>query len=220
MKIIASCLSVKRWKLFLGILAANLVLVLFSQFVLIDEVVFFNTYSEQMTYDRSMELFSFMRSYSWVSYLIMPFVLLVKFSVISMVIYIGVFFCDLQKEVSFGKVFTVVIVSEAAFVMASLVKVLWFAFFAGNYTLNDLNFFYPLSLINLFQQSELEPYWIYPMQTVNLFQLLYVFMLAFGLSRISSLGRDKTEKIILITYVPAIAIWVAFVMFLTIDNQI
>jgi hypothetical protein len=220
MGIIAICLETKRWKLFLGILGANIMLLVFSQYFLVDETVFFNTYSEQLTYDRSMELFTFMRSYSWVSYLVMPLILLIKFSVLSLVIYIGVFFCDLQKDISFGKVFTVVIASEVVFVVATLAKVLWFAFFAGNYTLNDLNFFYPLSLINLFRQSELAPYWIYPMQIVNLFQLLYVFMLAYGLSRISTLGRSKTEKVILLTYVPAIAIWVVFIMFLTIDNQI
>jgi hypothetical protein len=166
-----------------------------------------------------MELFSFLRTYSWVSYLVVPLLLLIKFSVLSLVIYIGVFFCDLQKEISFGKVFTVVIAGEVVFVVASLVKVLWFAFFAGNYTLKDLNFFYPLSLLNIFRQSELAPYWVYPMQTVNLFQVLYVFVLAFGLSRISNLGRDKTEKVILMTYVPAVVIWIVFIMFLTIDNQ-
>ena len=219
MGIIATCFEIKRWKLFLGILGANLLMVSISQFILVDETVFFNTYSEQMTYDRSMELFSFMRSYSWVNYVLIPLIMLIKFLVLSLVIYIGVFFLDLQREISFGEVFTVVIASEIVFVAASLAKVIWFAFFAGNYTMNDLNFFYPLSLINLFHQADLAPYWIYPMQTANLFQLLYVFMLAYGLSRISSLGRNKTEKVILLTYVPAIAIWIVFVMFLTIDNQ-
>lgn len=210
-------LSVHRWKLFSGIILVNLLLILLSQTALINEIVFFNTYSEQLTYERSMELFSMMKSYAWTSYLLCPLVLIIKFSVVSFVIYIGVFFCDMQKEITMRKVFTVVIACEAVFVSASIIKLLWFIFFAGNYTLNDMSFFYPLSLINLFKQSEVAVYWVYPLQTVNLFQLVYVLMLAAGLAKISSVKRDATDKIILITYVPAIFIWIVFIMFLTID---
>jgi len=212
-------LSVQRWKLFSGIVLVNMLLILLSQTALINEIVFFNTYSEQLTYERSMELFSMMKSYSWTGYLLGPLVLIIKFSVVSLVIYIGVFLNDMQKEISLGKVFTVVIACEVVFVLASIIKLLWFIFFAGNYTLNDLSFFYPLSLINLFRQPEVASYWVYPLQTVNLFQLVYVVMLAAGLAKISSVKRDATDKIILITYVPAIFIWIVFIMFLTIDNS-
>ena len=210
-------LSVQRWKLFMGIVLVNLLIILLSQAALINEIVFFNTYSEQLTYERSMELFSMMKSYSWASYLLCPLVLIMKFTVVSLVIYIGVFFCDLQKEITMQKVFTVVIGCEVVFVLASAAKLLWFIFFAGNYTLNDMSFFYPLSLINLFRQSEVAVYWIYPLQTANLFQIGYIIMLAAGLARISSVKRNATDKIILITYLPAIAIWIVFILFLTID---
>ena len=210
-------LSVQRWKLFLGIVSVNLLLILLSQAALINEIVFFNTYSEQLTYERSMELFSMMKSYSWASYLLCPLVLIIKFTVVSLVIYIGVFLSDLQKEITIRKVFTVVIGCEVVFVLASAAKLLWFIFFAGNYTLNDMSFFYPLSLINLFKQSEVAVFWIYPLQTVNLFQIGYIIMLAAGLARISSVKRNATDKIILVTYLPAIAIWVVFILFLTID---
>ncbi len=155
----------------MGIVLINLLLILLSQATLINEIVFFNTYSEQLTYERSMELFAMMKSYSWTGYILGPLVLILKFSVISLVIYIGVFLTDKHKEISLGKVFTVVIASEVVFILASIIKLLWFIFFAGNYTLSDMRFFYPLSLINLFKQSEVAVYWVYPLQTVNLFQL-------------------------------------------------
>lgn len=213
-------LSVQRWKLFTGIVLVNLLLILLSQTALINEIVFFNTYSEQLTYERSMELFSMMKSYSWTSYLLCPLVLFIKFSIVSLVIYIGVFFCDLQKEITMRKVFTVVIACEAVFVLAAVAKLLWFIFFAGNYTLDDMSFFYPLSLINLFNQSEVAVYWVYPLQTINLFQLGYIILLAAGLARVSSVKRNATDKIVLITYLPTIVIWIVFILFLTIDAQV
>ena len=211
-------LSVKRWKLFIGIVLVNMLFILLSQTALINEIVFFNTYSEQLTYERSTELFSMMKSYSWTSYFLCPLVLIIKFSVVSFVIYIGVFFCDMQKDITMGKVFTVVIACEAVFVLAAAAKLLWFIFFAGNYTLNDMQFFYPLSLVNLFRQSEVAPYWVYPLQAINLFQLAYVVMLSAGLAKLSSVKRDATDRIVLFTYFPAIAIWVVFIVFLTIDT--
>jgi hypothetical protein len=217
---IENYLSIKRWKLFSGVVFLNLLIIFLSQTTLINEIVFFNTYSEQLTYDRSVELFARMKSFAWVSYVFLPLILLLKFSALSLLIYIGVFFSDLHKEITFSKIFTVVIACECVFIVASLMKLLWFMFFAGNYTLDDISFFYPLSLINLFRRSEVASYWIYPLQTVNIFQFAYILMLALGLSKVGSVKRATTDKVILTTYVPAIAVWIALIMFLTIDAEV
>lgn len=205
--------------MFSGIVLVELLILLVSQTILIDEIVFFNTYSEQLTYELSMEIFSAMRSYSWISYAITPILLLLKFSALSVLIYIGVFFSDLHKDITLGKIFKVVVVSEIVFVVASVIKMLWFILFAGNYTLDDMNFFYPLSLINLFSRSEVASYWVYPLQTVNIFQVFYVLLLAFGLSRIGSVKKISVDRIVLSTYVPAMAVWIAMILFLTIDTM-
>jgi len=216
---IAQALSLRGWKLFSGIVLVELLILLVSQTILIDEIVFFNTYSEQLTYELSMEIFSAMRSYSWISYAITPILLLLKFSALSVLIYIGVFFSDLHKDITLGKIFKVVVVSEIVFVVASVIKMLWFILFAGNYTLDDMNFFYPLSLINLFSRSEVASYWVYPLQIVNIFQVFYVLLLAFGLSRIGSVKKISVDRIVLSTYVPAMAVWIAMILFLTIDTM-
>ncbi len=212
-------LAIKGWKLFSGIVILNLLIILLSQIALINEIVFYNTYSEQLTYDRAMEVFNKMKSFAWVSYIITPILMLLKFSTISVLIYIGVFFNDFHKELTLGKIFKVVIISELVFITASITKLLWFIFFAGNYTLDDMGFFYPLSLINLFHRSEVASYWIYPLQTVNIFQVLYILIMVLGLSRVGSLKKEVADRIVLGTYVPAIAIWIALIMFLTIDVQ-
>lgn len=217
---IEELLSIKGWKLFLGIVSLNLLIIMVSQQTLINEVVFFNTYSDQLTYDNALELFHKIQSYSWVTYAITPVVLILKFSVVSVLIFIGIFFSDLHHEVTLGKVFKVVIVGELIFITASIVKLLWFIFFAGNYTLEDMSFFYPLSLINLFSRSEVANYWVFPMQTVNVFQVLYVLFLALGLSKISSVKKQIADRVILVTYVPAMAVWITVIMFLTIDTML
>ena len=44
-------LSHKGWILFVGVALLNLLILLLSQTTLINEIVFFNTYSEQLTYE-------------------------------------------------------------------------------------------------------------------------------------------------------------------------
>ena len=212
--------SFKKLHLFIFIVLANLILIWLSKSVLINEIVFYNTYSEQLTYDRSLKLFEDLKRISWISYTFTPIMLLIKFSLISLVLYIGVVFCNIQDKVSLGSVFKIVIASDIVFVFAGFVKFLWFYFFAGNYDLNDIGFFYPLSLINFFKTSEVNRFWIFPLQTVNLFHLIYLVSVSYGLANICKIEKPDSDKIVLLSYLPALVLWVALLMFLSIDASL
>jgi hypothetical protein len=220
MNILIQYFRLNKGYLLLAIIVANMLIMWLSKSTLINEVVFYNTYSEQLSYNRSMELFEGLKKYSWIGYAFFPIVLLIKFSLISIIIYTGVFFCELHERISFRDVFGVVVASEIVFLIVSLVKFLWFCFFAGNYDLNDMNFFYPLSLSNLFSQSEVDKIWIFPLQIFNLFQIIYILLLSYGLYVQTGIQQAKTEKVILISYLPGLVVWVALIMFLTIDSSL
>ena len=212
--------NLNRLQLFIGIVLANLIIIWLSKAVLINEIVFYNSFSEQLTYDRSLKLFDDMRKYAWIGYAFTPIILLIKFSLVSLVLYIGVVFCNLQDKVSLGSVFKIVIASEIIFIGAAFVKFLWFYLFAGNYDLNDLGFFYPLSLINFFKVTEVTPIWRFPLQTINLFHLVYVLLISFGLNKVCEIGKSDSDKIVLLSYLPSLVLWVALIMFLTIDASL
>jgi len=199
---------------------ANLIIAWLSKAVLINEIVFYNTFSEQLTYDRSIKLFENIRNYAWIGYALTPIVLLIKFLLISLVLYIGIIFCNLQYKVSLGSVFKIVIASDIIFVCSGLLKFLWFYLFAGNYNLNDLEYFYPLSLINFFKTDEVNKLWRFPLQTVNLFHLIYIISLSYGLNKVCKIEKADAEKIVLLSYLPALLLWVALIMFLIIDASL
>lgn len=220
MDLLTGYFRLNKWYLLIGIVLINFIIIYLSRLLLINEMVFYNTYSEQLSYDRSVELFEDLKKYSWIGYAFMPVVILIKFSLISIIIYTGVFFCDLHERISFRNVIGVVIASEIVFLIASVVKFLWFYFFEGNYDLNDMNFFYPLSLSNLFSQSEVDKIWIFPLQILNLFQLIYILLLSYGLYAQTGIQQVKTEKAVLISYLPGLVIWVALIMFLSISSSL
>jgi hypothetical protein len=203
--------------LFITIVSLNLIMIWLSKTFLINEVVFYNAYSEQLTYDRSVELFEHLKSFSWISYAFTPLILLIKFSIISFVLYTGIIFKNFQNQISLKTVFKIVMASEIVFVSAGVFKFIWFYFFAGNYDFNDLNLFYPLSLINFFRNGEVVKYWIYPLQTINLFHLIYILAISFGIHKVCSIQKPDSERIVLISYIPALILWIILVMFLTIE---
>jgi hypothetical protein len=220
MNLIIRYLNISRFRLFLITTTCYLAIFWLSKSVLINDIVFYNSFSEQLTYERSMKLFAEIKRLSWMNYVFIPIMLLIKFTMISIVLYIGVFFCDLHDKISFGKIFRIVIACEIVFVFAGFIKFLWFYLFAGNYDLNDINFFYPLSLINLFKISEVNKFWIFPLQSVNVFQVLYILSLSYGLNKTGEIVKTQSDKVVIYSYMPALLFWVVLIMFISIDSSL
>jgi hypothetical protein len=220
MNLLTKYFNLKGLYLLITIVLANLILIWLSKTFLINEVAFYNAFSSQLTYERSIQLFDEMKKLSWISYVIAPVILLLKFLIITFVIYTGAFFYNVQTRISLSSIFRIVIASELVFVIGGFIKFLWFYLFAGNYNLNDLGFFYPMSLINFFNKSELSKVWIYPFQTVNLFHIFYILFISYGLNKICSIEKSCSDKIVLSSYIPALVIWVALIIFLTIDVSV
>jgi len=208
-----------RWYKIFALIVSSYLLTMWLSQSLVNEIVYYNTYSEQLTYDRAMELYGILKRYSWIGFAAYPIILLIKITAVSLVLYAGVIFLNLHKQFSLGMMFRVVTGSEIVFVIAGLTKVLWFYFFAGNYTMTDISFFYPASLINLFSPDDVDNFWIFPLQTVNLFNIGYLLLLAYGITAVGNVNRSSSEKIVVSTYVPALVLWIALIMFLTINQK-
>ena len=212
--------ALKKSTLFLLIISGHLILTWLSGVLLINEIVFYNTYSEQLTYERAIALFENTKRLSWIGYVILPVLLLIKITLISTVIFIGLFLMDNSNLVTFGKIFGVVIACELVFILAGFSKLLWFCFFAGNYDMNELTFFYPLALSNFFNFSDIDRIWVFPLQTLNLFQFAYILFLSLGLQIRSGVPRAVAEKSVLISYLPGLILIISLIMFLSIGKSI
>jgi hypothetical protein len=220
MNLLVRYFSLKKIHLFLIVLFGDLFILWLSKSTLINNIVFYNTFSEQLTYDKTMAIFDKVQELSWAIYAFTPIMLFLKISGVSTLIYVGVFFCDLHEQISFNKVFRVVFASEIIFIIAGFVKFLWFSFFSGNYTLYDLNFFYPLSIINFFNRTEVNQMWIFPLQTINIFQVIYIILISYGLNKQGGINWAKSEKVVLISYLPGLLIMIAIYMFIIVDTAL
>jgi len=175
-----------------------------------------NTLSLQLT-DRQIEnYFELQKNWQWISYSIIPLFLLLKSVFIATVLYIGTFFFS-KNNITFKNILNCVIQAEFVFLLVPVLKIIWFYFFQTNYTLEDIQYFYPISALNITGYQGLDPWLIYPLQVLNLFELAYIIYLSYQIGQLTQTNTDNGLKIVGYSYVPALFLWVTVVMFFTLN---
>jgi len=96
-------------------------------------------------------------------------------------------------------------------------KTAWFYFFQTDYNLEDLQYFYPLSALNIVGYEGLQPWFIYPVQVFNLFELAYWVILAYLIDKELNENTVKGMSIVASSYGVSLLIWVVGVMFFTLN---
>ena len=97
------------------------------------------------------------------------------------------------------------------------VKTVWLFFNSDNVGLEYIQYFYPLSAINLVDYKIIAPWSIYAIQILNLFELLYWFVLAFLLTGLLKKNFWSSFEFVLSTYGLGLFFWVVFVVFLSLN---
>ncbi|MBE9469058.1 MAG: hypothetical protein IMY72_12165 [Bacteroidetes bacterium] len=183
-----------------------------SQQIIPIKDIYYKNLGEQLSTEKIKHILSISEKWMWLNYIITPFAFAIKFSLVALVLNIGAILCNFK--VGFKKLFGIVLLAEPIFILSSLSKLLWIYFNSHNLTLEYLQFFYPLSLTNLFLVNEVPKWLIYPFQTINLFEISYWFIIAYLLKDIIKKPFWKSFEFILSTYGVGLFIWVVCVIFL------
>lgn len=215
MKYLASIYNERNINLFIYVSLLSILIGFVSKHYLITEDVFYNTYNEQLTHSRAIEIFSMTQKYSWLASFIIPLFILTKTIVIVILLYTGFIFIDKMYLVSFFQLFKVVIIAEFVFVFCNLSKFLIIYLFKDYSSLFEINYYYPLSLATLFKYNEISPVWVFPFQAANLFQIFYILILSLGLKINCNVSKTEADKIVLYTYLPGLLIWILIILFIT-----
>ena len=113
--------------------------------------------------------------------------------------------------------FEILVKSEFIFLIPLAIKLFWFNIFHTSYTLQDLQYFSPLSVFSFFDPKEIDTWLVYPMQLFNVFELLYWLILAYLLKDVLGKGFKDSLGFVATTYGVGLFIWVVLVMFLIVN---
>lgn len=194
-------------------------------FILISEVLkstmnykdlIYNSLAEKLSSNQIKEILYLQDKWQWVGYIFVPIYILLKTTIISSILYIGIFFFS-KKDINFNSIWNCVIKAEFIFLLVPIFKIIWFYFFQTNYTLEDIQYFYPFSALNIVGYKGLDPWLFYPFQTLNLIELCYIIYLSYQIGYLTKTNADSELKIVSYSYVPALLLWVTVVMFFTLN---
>ena len=205
----------KNIHFFFIIIIILLAITYLSNQLLISETLYYNTFAEQLTAEKIDGLIEQTRKWSWLGYVFIPIIYLLKFSLISLVLLTGLFFID--KKVRFPTLFKAVMLAEIPFLLVPLIKLFWFLFIQTQYNFNDLQYFYPLSALQLFEIKTLATWQIYPLQLLNVFEMVYWVLLAYWLKRLLNITLTKGMEVVIASYGTGLLLWVVFVTFVSLN---
>lgn len=207
--------KLNNWYLLVSLISMTSLLAYAFSHLLLTRDIYYNSFQDQLDNTRIDELFDLRTKYEWIGYSFIPIWLLFKNFLISLCLQVGLLLSN--AKVKFSDTFRIALTAEFIFLVPQIIRFCWFLIFKTDYTLTDIQQFYPLSALNLFKIENLSTLLLYPLQTFNLFEVLYWVLLAGGIKQ--ALNRDLNYgiKVVFSGYIPALVLWIICVMFITVS---
>ena len=143
-----------------------------------------------------------------IQYLSVPVFLLWKWTWTTLTLWIGCFMFGYRLH--YNQLWKMVMLAEIFFFLPEIVKVIWFTMFYSDPNYHDYMAFYPFSLINLADYTQIAPKWHYPLKSINIFEVLYWPILVLGVYFLSGKSLKISTYIVVSTYVLFFILWLFF----------
>ena len=152
----------------------------------------------------------------WVSYVTTPVLIGIKVLLVAFCLNFVKIISEKLEDVQFRDILTVVLIAEFVFIIAGFYKFFNFYLIDTDYTLETLQTYYPLSLINYKEAISTEKWLAYPLQLLNVFELMYWGVLAWGIWQLADkkISYQRSLGYVALTYGIGLLFWVGVVCFL------
>ena len=152
----------------------------------------------------------------WVSYAVTPVLIGIKVLLVAFCLNFVKIISEKLEDVKFRDILFVVLIAEFVFIIAGFYKFFNFYLIETDYTLETLQTYYPLSLINYKEAISTEKWLAYPLQLANVFELMYWGVLAWGIWQLADkkISYQRSLGYVALTYGVGLLFWVGVVCFL------
>ena len=194
-------ININRWAYFMLLCLATFLLLFMKKNFVESSIAAF----EVMEGKGEMGIFHLI---STLQYLSIPIYYLWKFTITSFVLWVGCFMFG--YKITYSRLWQIVLVSEMLFLLPDLIKTGWFILVETDPTYWDVRAFYPLSLMNLFDYELIESRWHYPLKSINLFEIIYWFLLVHFIHFSAKKKISYAYSIVFSSYVLFFFVWLGF----------
>lgn len=185
-----------------------------SKYIITDQL-YYHTLSEQLSYSEIHSILNIRHKYIWIGYVLIPVLIFIKEGYAALSITIGLILFGVY--VNYKTVFKAALIGELVFVFEGIYRVVGLLWFVDIKTTKDITLYSPLSILGLFNKHKVVSWLVYPLHTLNLFELLYCLVVAWMLSK--SLDENYTEILsdTIISYGAGLILLMVTVMFLSLQ---
>ena len=207
----------KNFIIFIGLVLCYLLLTYLDKNLITTDTKIFDFLSKDYPNQVVQNYMESQKKWWWVSYVATPLLIGVKVLLVTFCLNFVKLF-DLQglEKVKFSNFLMIVLLAEFIFVIAGFYKFVNFYWIQTDYTLEDLQTYYPISLINLREHISTEKWLAYPLQLLNVFEIMYWGVLAWGIWELADkkISYQRSLGYVALTYGIGLLFWVGVVCFL------
>jgi len=148
--------SFKRNTLYILILLIYVTIVLcIKKILLLDDIII----TELKSHLRGIDLVNAIQQYykfSWVDYVVIPFLVTLKVLLVSVCLMTGAFFYKLKEMIRCVKFLTVTVIAEFTYLISDILKVFILANSQSTIILRNIKYYSPLSILNFYDIEYLQ----------------------------------------------------------------
>lgn len=208
-------MNIKVWHLFFANTFLYLLIVFGVNQFIITDVILEDKLQELYPAYMIDDVMALKNRFWWVAYALEPVMLLLKLLLLFLPVSVAALLSDIDVKAT--DILFAGLAAESIFI----VQRIWYSIITWNnldllYD-NRLVDLYPLSLIGIFGSANMVDWLIYPIQLLNVFEILYVVAVTTILMKRWEISWPDTFNIVLPAYLAGLTIWVGFVIFITIQ---
>lgn len=191
----------------------------YNYFIQTDEVMI-QSFSDKFTQEAINQILNVHHTQLLGNYIFVIISMFLSSIFIALVILLVVWIYYLDEgnfNIKFSDTWRIVLFAQWSSVAAMCAKICWFGFIHTNYTYYELASFYPLSIINFFDINKLAIWFLYPIQLINVFELIYWIILVTGIKNLLNRTWFKSFEMIFLSYGVILILWVIFIMFISLN---
>jgi hypothetical protein len=193
------------WEKILIVILFYLVIAFVSNELILTEEMYFDFYDGQIEADKVDSVIHKTRNFNIIKAIWEPFSHLLSVLGVTFCLVIGCLYYN--YKIKFKQLFNEVLGSYFIFFVPTVIKFLYFLI-VSDLSMKEYNNYYFGSL--LFLTSIEDPFWLKSiLQVFTLFELIFWVLLSYRLSKMFICDFDRSFKLVLISYVVGLALWVA-----------
>lgn len=209
-------LPVDGWVLFAFVSALYVGMTALAQEVVLTDQLYYNTYGERLAADRIREMIAMREQYAWVGYVLTPLFVALRVAYAALCLSVGAILAE-YRAMSFRRLFKAALLCEGVFLLQSTATTVWNAMIAAPETLREVGAALPTSAAALVDPSGLPRWALYPLRTLNLFEVLYVAALSGTLAWMFGTGWERASLLTVVSYGVGLLLWIAAATFFLIQ---